>query len=91
MWEQFLRATEADPILGFGSFIGAVIAVVWLGRMLLLRFAPKWMVGPGGFLLDTRGRLGLLQMQDRGLEQWRNAHDSTRHGSGDPPSDAGCN
>ncbi len=87
MWEQFLRATEADPVLGFGSFFAAVIGIFWLGRALLFRFAPKWMVGPGGVLIDTRGNLGLMQMQDSGLEQWRNAHDPQQG----PPSDTGCN
>lgn len=89
MWEEFLRATEANPLLGFGTFVGGTIVIVWLGRALLLRFAPQWMVGPGGFLIDTRSRLGLLQMQDRELEQWRNIHDAHQGPSG-PPTDTRC-
>ena len=71
MWEAFLKVTEENPAIGFGLMIGGAVALVWLGRAILMRFAPSWMVGPGGFLIDTRSRLGLFQLQDRGLEQHR--------------------
>ncbi|PLL11994.1 hypothetical protein C0V75_13970 [Tabrizicola sp. TH137] len=71
MWEAFLRVTEENPLFGFGLLFGGAAVLVWLGRALLMRFAPKWMVGPGGFLIDTRSRLGLFQMQDKALEHDR--------------------
>ena len=74
MWEGFLKVTEENPAIGFGLMFAGTAALVWLGRAVLVRFAPKWMVGPGGFLIDTRSRLGLFQLQDRGLEQYRERH-----------------
>jgi hypothetical protein len=53
-----------DLILNGMLLFGAFFAVLWIGRVILFRFAPPWAVGPGGFLIDTTGRLGAFQMHD---------------------------
>ncbi|QYK40623.1 MAG: hypothetical protein KF887_14565 [Paracoccaceae bacterium] len=45
------------------AVVAGVLALRRIALSLLHRFAPPWAVGPGGLLIDTRGRLGLFQMQ----------------------------
>lgn len=42
-------------------FLGAAI-LRWLALRALCRIAPVWAEGPEGYLIETQGRLGLLQM-----------------------------
>lgn len=58
-----------DLILNLALLFGSALAVLWLGRVILFRFAPASAVGPGGFLIDTTGRLGAFQMHDTTLTQ----------------------
>lgn len=51
-------------VLPAAALISLLLAVRWVALRLLYRFAPAWAVGPNGLLIDTRGKLGLLQMQD---------------------------
>ena len=70
----------SDLLIGAAALFGGVAALFLCLRALLLRFAPRWMAGPGGLLIDTRGRLGLLQMRER--------HDRWPDGGGG--GDGGC-
>jgi hypothetical protein len=63
-------------ILNVGLLFLAAAAMRWVGLRLLHRFAPEWAVGPGGFLIDTRGRLGLLQMRGENLHDHSGPFDS---------------
>lgn len=54
----------ASLATGVALLFGGVLALRWLGLRLLHRFAPAWMVGPAGVLIDTTGRLGMLQMHE---------------------------
>lgn len=49
---------------------GGGVVLVRVLRALLYRFAPSWLVGPNGLLIDTRTGHGMLQMGD-GNENWR--------------------
>jgi hypothetical protein len=70
-------------VLNGGLLFLGVVAIRWLGLRLLYRFAPAWAVGPGGVLIDTRGRLGILQMRTGHMH---------RHDAGTDPGggDRGC-
>ncbi len=69
-------------VLPAAALFAAGWLAVWLLRGLLLRFAPRWLVGPNGFLIDTRGRLGILQMHDPQLLEHQRQTDAIR-GSGE--------
>jgi len=66
MVEQVLERAIGDLVIPmlilFGGAAAVVAVVARIGGRLLRRHAPAWMVGPGGFLIDTTGRLGLLQL-----------------------------
>ena len=50
-------------VLPAAAILAAVMLVRRSALRLLHRHAPAWLVGPGGFLIDTTGRLGLWQMR----------------------------
>jgi hypothetical protein len=62
-------------------FLGA-LAVRWVALRLLYRFAPEWAVGPGGFLIDTRGRLGIFQMRQGNIHSHGGDGDASGGGGG---------
>ncbi|MCL4186820.1 MAG: hypothetical protein KJZ85_04375 [Rhodobacteraceae bacterium] len=82
MVEQLLEHAVghvAIPMLVlFGGAAAVVLVVARIGGRLLRRHAPAWMVGPGGFLIDTTGRLGLLQLPPDGHQH----HHLSHHGGG---------
>ncbi len=69
-----------DLILNGMLIFGSALAVLWLGRVILFRFAPPWAVGPGGFLIDTTGRLGVFQMHDAQAINHLSGADASRTG-----------
>lgn len=57
-----MRLEEVFLIIAGGAILLTVAG--WALKRLMLAVLPSWLVGPGGFLIDTRGRLGILQMDD---------------------------
>lgn len=59
--------TGVDMLNGLVIYGAALLVAVLVLRAAALwalyRYAPVWLVGPNGFLIDTRTRLGLLQMR----------------------------
>ena len=71
--------TLNHPAVAIPVLIGGTLLVRAILLALLHRFAPAWLVGPGGFLIDTtpNSGLGILQMRPR------------RHWPSNPPDGGG--
>ena len=72
-------------LLPAAALFGAAAVLLLVGRWLLLRFAPRWLVGPNGFLIDTRGGLGILQMHDAQLMEHQRRVEMLDRGGDDGP------
>jgi hypothetical protein len=57
-------------VLPAGGLFAAVFLLRWVALKLLYRFAPVWLVGSHGLLIDTKTRMGMLQTGN-GNDQWR--------------------
>lgn len=62
MFETLLNDTHAAFTLPVALMFGAGTGVVLLTRWLLLRFAPAWLVGPHGILIDPKTRMEIVQI-----------------------------
>jgi hypothetical protein len=71
--------TLNHPAVAIPILIGATCLLRAVLLAFLHRFAPDWLVGPGGFLIDTtpNSGLGVLQMRPR------------QHWPSDPPTGGG--
>lgn len=67
MFDQIVERTLVDLVVPGLVLFGSAAVLLHLARRiggpLLRRHAPARLVGPGGILLDTTGRLGILQME----------------------------
>lgn len=57
MLEEFVLIAAG----GLAAFVLVARGLRWLA----IAFLPDSLAGPGGFLIDTRGRLGIFDMHDR--------------------------
>ncbi|TNF62776.1 MAG: hypothetical protein EP307_06305 [Rhodobacteraceae bacterium] len=72
-------------LLPAAALFGAGAALLMVLRWLLMRFAPRWMVGPNGFLIDTTGGLGIFQMRDTQMMDYQRRTDAASGGSDHGP------
>lgn len=67
MFDLIVERAVVDLVVPGLALFAAAALVLHLARRiggpLLRRHAPAWLVGPGGVLIDTTGRLGILQME----------------------------
>jgi hypothetical protein len=70
-------------ILPVAGLFGAVLILRWIALRLLYRFAPPWLVGPHGLLIDTKTKMGMLQMRD-------DLHGSSGGGAGGGGGGSSC-